>query len=221
MRTRTRKSATERRREIAAATLRIIGQRGVTALTMATLAEEVGLTSGALFRHFASRDEILVEAVRFAVEQIEQTFPARDLAPLARLIALATNRVTLVGSDPGLAWLLRSEQVYLTVPEDAVKQLRDLVSRSRQFILDAIREGAAAGSIRADIEPETLIVPVMGTIHALIGMPGVHQETAWRRRSDADRVIAALMRMLAPPGTGSVTDEVPENASSEKAPGRA
>ena len=62
MSTTTRKPAAVRREEIARAVLRIIGERGLTSLTTSNLAAEVGLTTGALYRHFASREEILREA---------------------------------------------------------------------------------------------------------------------------------------------------------------
>jgi AcrR family transcriptional regulator len=196
MQTRLRKPGGERRAEIAAAALRIIGERGVTSLSTTTLAAEIGVTSGALFRHFSSRDAILDEAVRHAVERIDAAFPDPDLPPRERLLQLARNRVRLFGSDPGLAWLLRSDQAHLTLPESAVARLRDVVARSRKYLLDAIREGVAQGSVRRDIEPEVLLVVVMGTIHALIGMGGAHRHAP--RRPDPAPVLSALERLIAP-----------------------
>jgi TetR/AcrR family transcriptional regulator len=199
MSVRTRKPGAERREEIVKAVLRIIGERGVTSLTTTAVAEEVGLTSGALFRHFASRDEMLQEAVRYGLAQVEGTFPDASLPAVERLLELARNRVRLLGSDPGLAWLLRSQQAYLMLPENAVEQLRDLVRRSQRYLLDAIREGAAQRGIRDDIEPEVLLVLVMGTIHTLVGMPGVHGPVTGGGYPDPARVLSALGRLLAPP----------------------
>jgi AcrR family transcriptional regulator len=196
----TRRPSAERREQIALAVLRIVGDGGVSALSTTTLAAEIGLTSGALFRHFASRDEILDAAVRHAVRRIEETFPDSSLPPLERLMQLAQNRVALLGSDRGLAWLLRSEPAYHALPARAVKHLRDLVKRSERFLLDAMREGAEQGTIRNDIEPEVLVVVVAGTVHALIGMPGVHRSIAPARRRDPNRVLLALELMLK--GTG-------------------
>ncbi|MGD9548417.1 MAG: TetR/AcrR family transcriptional regulator [Candidatus Krumholzibacteriia bacterium] len=194
-----RKSAAIRREEIAVAALRIIGERGIASLTTTTLAEEVGVTSGALFRHFKSREEMLQEAARHALAKIESTFPDPTLAPLERLLALAENRVRIVGADPGVAWVLRSEQAYLSLPPDAVDRLRDLVRRSKRFVLTALRDGSADGTIRTDIAPETLFVPVMGTIHALIGMAGIHATAGRTKGSSAARVLAALAVLLTPP----------------------
>jgi AcrR family transcriptional regulator len=195
-----RKPTLERREEIAAAALRIIGERGVTALTTATLADAVGVTSGALFRHFESREEILDEAVRHAVEQIEASFPDPSLPPRERLFGLARNRVRLFAGDPGLAWLLRSDQAYLTLPPAAIEKLRDLVARSRQYLLDALRQGTREGSIRNDIQPDALLVVVMGTVHALIGLGGAHAHVSGARRTGPERVLSALERLIAPSG---------------------
>ncbi|MCZ7607931.1 MAG: TetR/AcrR family transcriptional regulator [Planctomycetota bacterium] len=202
MATLTRKPSSERREEIVLAVLRIIGERGLTSLSTSSLAEEVGVTTGALFRHFHSREEILAEVVRHALARIEETFPGDSLPPLERLRQLAINRVRLLSENPGLSWLLRSEQAYLELPEASVELLRDAVKRSRRFLLDALREGAQRGEIRDDIEPELLLVPILGTIHALAGSPGLQRHSA--RDHQPDRIISALLQMLAPsqPTTG-------------------
>ncbi|HEU4366127.1 MAG TPA: TetR/AcrR family transcriptional regulator [Candidatus Krumholzibacteria bacterium] len=202
-----RKPTAERREEIARAALRIIGERGVTALTTTSLAAEIGVTTGALFRHFASREAILDEAVRFALARIEETFPDPALPPRERLLGLARNRARVFASDPGLAWLLRSEEAHLALPMDAVERLRVVVGRSKRYLLAAIRDGIAQGTIRGDIEPEVLLVPIMGTIHALIGMTGVHRQATRGRRPGTDQVVSALERMLAPPAQARAADK--------------
>jgi AcrR family transcriptional regulator len=203
----TRKPAGQRREEIAHAVLRIIGEQGLTSLSTATLAAEVGVTTGALYRHFASLDEILIETVRLGVERVEQTFPDPTDPPLERLLAMARNRVRLLGGDSGLAWLLRSEQAYLTLPRNAVERLRDVSRRSRQFLLDTLREGIEDGSIRGDIEPELLLVPVLGTIHAVIGSGRSVRRRAGGPRLDPERVLLALAQLLTPPSASSNSKE--------------
>jgi len=197
------KPTADRRHEIVRAALRIIGERGFTSLTTATLAAEVGVTTGALFRHFASLDEILIETVRYGVVKIEETFPGPALPPTERLLALARKRVRLLGDDPGLVWLLRSEQAYLALPPKAVRLLRDVVRRSRTFLLGTLRDGAADGSIRDDIEPELLLVPVVATIHAVIGPRSAQRRASRDSPPEPERVLLILARLLEPPGAGS------------------
>jgi len=94
--------------------------------------------------------------------------------------------------------LLRSNQAYVSLPEEAVAALRDLVGRSRRYLVEALREGAAEGTIREDVDPELLVVAVSGTVHALIQPPGVHLLEGEDPTPDPERVLSALMRLLAP-----------------------
>ena len=189
---------TERRPQIAAAALRLIGEQGLASLTMARLAEAVGITSGALFRHFRSREDILALAVEEAVAQLETAFPDDSLAPTERLIELARARIRIVRAHPGLAWLLLSEEPMVALPADSVARLERLVKKSRRYLLDALRSGAANGTIRTDIAPEVLVIPVAGTIQMLIGSPGPHR-AAFGSRIKSDRVLGALTTLLQPP----------------------
>lgn len=194
MKTTVRRPGVERREQIAGAVLEIIGEQGLTSLSTATLAKQVGLSSGGLFRHFASFDEIMEEATRVAVKMLEATFPDPDLPPIERIRTLGLNRVELLGNNPGLTWLLMSQQARLTLPPASVKRLRSVVRRSRQFLLSAVREGVAEDSIRSDLEPEAMLVTILGTVHALIGMQGVGRE----RKRNAAEVMDSLLTMLRP-----------------------
>jgi AcrR family transcriptional regulator len=159
-----RKPMQARRAEIADAILRIVATRGIASLTMANLAAEIGVTSGALFRHFSSRDEMLAEAARHAGSLLEQTFPPAELPPLERLEQLITARVTAVRKHPGLRELMLSDQFLLALPTEAADALRSLVVRTRQFIVNALTEAEQAGLVRSDVRPEHLAMIVMGTI---------------------------------------------------------
>jgi AcrR family transcriptional regulator len=196
MKPRVRKPGTERRTEIAEAVLRIIGERGLTTLSTSTIAAEVGLTTGALYRHFASIDEILEATTRHGVARIDATFPDPGLPPLERILTLVRQRVDLLGQDPGLAWLLRSEQAHLNLPEEAANRLRNVVQRSRRLVLAALREGATAGAIRNDIPPEVLLTVVLGTTHAVIGTQCARKRMPSGSTPGPEQVIAALRRIL-------------------------
>jgi AcrR family transcriptional regulator len=199
MATVTRKPTSVRREEIARTALSIIGERGLRELSTATLAREVGLTSGALFRHFPSMDAILAEAALDAVRRLETTFPDPSLPPREQILTLARNRIALLRPDPGLAWILRSEQPLLMLPPDAVVALRGLVLRTRTFLLDALAEGARAGTFRRDPEPATLLPIVLGTIHTLIGSAGVAREGSPPTGPDPEPVLRGLVSLLESP----------------------
>ncbi|MCP5029781.1 MAG: TetR/AcrR family transcriptional regulator, partial [Actinomycetia bacterium] len=88
----TRKPRAARREQIVQAVLTVIDEQGVTALTTTILAKQIGVTSGALFRHFETRDEILQETVRYVAARIDRTFPDYSLPAVERLRLLIENR---------------------------------------------------------------------------------------------------------------------------------
>ena len=60
----------ERRGEILAAAARIFNSDGYDGATIRRIADEVGLSSTALYMHFRDKDEILVEICQGAMEQL-------------------------------------------------------------------------------------------------------------------------------------------------------
>ena len=196
MKIQTRKNTFERKREIVDAVLRIIGERGLTSLSTKTIAEEVRVTTGALFRHFPSLQEIFREVTRYAILQIEETFPDESMSPLERIKLLAKNRIMLLNSCNGLAWLLKSEQAFLTLPKDSVESLISMMRQSKRFLLKSIKDGINEGSIRNDIDPEVLIVPIMGTIHSMIALPGMKNSSHKKQLTEINKVINGLEIMI-------------------------
>ena len=64
-----RKSQAERREEIIDATLKLLGEYGLEGTTVSRIAAAVGLTPGALYRHFESRAALIDEANMVASER--------------------------------------------------------------------------------------------------------------------------------------------------------
>ncbi len=186
-----RKRSAARREEVAEAVLNLVGSRGPGALTTTEIARVVGLTSGALFRHFDSREAMLDAAVELAVARIEATFPGSAAPPRDRILALARGRLELLGREPGIAWFLRSPQATELLSEAAAEKLQGIKRRSRAFLQEAILEGAAAGTIRDDVEAPVLLLVLTSTIHALL--PG-----GGSRELDTDQVLRGLRRLLSP-----------------------
>ncbi|MEZ4337476.1 MAG: helix-turn-helix domain-containing protein, partial [Sandaracinaceae bacterium] len=71
----TRRESKDRQVELTEAALRIIASQGIAALSTRTLAAEVGLSSGAIFRHFSSLDALLDAVVGRVEAVLEETYP--------------------------------------------------------------------------------------------------------------------------------------------------
>lgn len=170
-----RKSTDVRRAEIADAALSVVATRGIAALSTRVLAEAVGLTTGALFKHFPTRDAMLLGMAERVHDLLQATYPDEALPPRERIDQLAQARLTLVSGTAGVLTLVLSEQFALALPGDALRVLREAIGQTHTFVVRAIRDGQADGSIRADVSAEALALLFMGAL----------QMTALARRTGA------------------------------------
>lgn len=162
-----RRSTEVRQTEIADAALRMIATRGIAALTVAALAKELGLSGGALYRHFESTDAILEAVAARAVSVLVESLPDPSLPPLDWLERFIESRASTVAGHTGLARLLFSDQLSLALPPTALEHLRTVVKITSAAIVKAITEGQARAELRRDLAPMELVPIVMGSVQML------------------------------------------------------
>lgn len=183
--------------ELTDAALHIIATKGISALTTRSLAAQVGFSSGAIFRHFASL-EALLDAVVARVETVlEATFPPGTLAPIQRLEQFIEARSTAVGSQLGILRLVLSEQFVLALPKSGSDRLAACVHKTQTFVSECLREAQSCGEVRADLPVDTLTPIVMGTVQMLALSPS----KARLRSAETRAVLGSLLALLRPPTT--------------------
>lgn len=189
----TKRLSTElRQAELVDAALHIVATRGIAALSTRSLAEHVGLTSGALFRHFGSLDALLDAVVARVEGVLEATYPPAELPARERLVRFVEARSDAVGGRVGVLRLVLSDQFRLALPRRGSARLAACVEATRAFLVGALREGQADGTIRDDVEPEALALVVMGAIQmqalSIAGLPG-----SARRPTNVGATLATLL----------------------------
>ncbi len=162
-----RRSSQDRQEELTDAALRIIARRGIAALTTKALADEVGLTTGAIFKHFASLDALMEGVVARVESVLDATYPAADRPPLEQLLEFVEARSAAVGHQLGIHRLVMSEQFQLALPETASARLGGCVRKSRAFLRDRVLAAQREGTVRDDVDAETLALMIMGTTQVL------------------------------------------------------
>ncbi len=190
-----RRTSEVRQAELTDAALHIIATRGIAALSTRSLAAQVGLSTGAIFRHFPSL-EALLDAVVARVEAVlDATYPDATLPASERLARFLEARSTAVGSQLGILRLVLSEQFLLALPKAGSTRLAGAVERTRAFVLECLRQGQSTGELRADLPAETLAPIVMGTIQML----ALSSSKARQRDVEARAVQSSLLALLRPP----------------------
>lgn len=147
-----------RRAEILVAAEKIFVEVGYEGATIRKIADEVGLSSTALYMHFSEKSEILHEICRSAFERLKAANAdviAADVAPEVRLRRLIEAYVEFGFANPNAYRL-----IYLTRPtearegaESAAQMMGAELYRSFEAVVAAVEaEGRLNGDVRASAQ---------------------------------------------------------------------
>lgn len=187
-----RKPADSRRREIADAALEVIAGQGLARFTSLAIAREVGVSDAALFRHFPTKEAIVMAVVDRVEEVLFAGFPPQGGDPIDRLGAFFRQRVRVIRDNPGVARLMGSEQLSQAAPPEGVARVAGFRQRSQSFVRGCLAEAHRRGLLAASLGPDEATVLVLGAILAL-----AHSPLAGRAPARLpERVWAALERLL-------------------------
>jgi AcrR family transcriptional regulator len=190
-----RRTSSDRRIELTDAALHIIATKGIAALSTRQLAAQVGLSTGAIFRHFASLDELLDAVVARVEAVLEATYPPATVPPVERLERFIEARSTAVGHQLGILRLVLSDQFLLALPDSGSARLAACVQKTRAFVVECLRAGQDAGELRGDLPAETLAPIVMGTVQML----ALSTSKTRQRDAEARAVLGSLLALLRSP----------------------
>lgn len=160
-----------RREQIAEAALAIVVEQGLGAVTVRRVADAVGISAAALYRHYKNKGDILA-AVLEEHHEIHMAnvrkAKAEAATPMEALRLLYQSTMKLVERYRALPVVFLSDVLWF---EET--RLRDLKMRHhdmmRETVTELLIQGQEQGEIRTDIRPEELFVHYLG----LIAMPAL------------------------------------------------
>lgn len=155
--------------KILRAALKLFERGGAEAVTMRRVADAVGITPMAIYRHFPNREALLKRLSDDSFQSIAHEWAAHATHPdlLERLQALLTPYLDYALAHPHLfdhAFSLRRDDAR-RFPED----FRARQSPTLTVIADAIDEGMRAGVLRAD-DPWDVAMTLWAHSHGLIAL---------------------------------------------------
>lgn len=159
-----------RRAEILEAAERIFVEHGYEGATIRKIADEVGLSSTALYMHFADKGEILLQICRDAFDMLLAS--VRELAALDAPPEVRLRRMIEAYIDFGFAQPNAYRLIYLTRPlearDGAQSAAQELGGELFAALEEVVRETVEAGRMSGDAST---------TAQAIWARPG----TAWCR----------------------------------------
>ncbi len=163
---RRRQPTARRRRQIAEAALTLLGSSGRTALTAKNLGAAVGISDGAVFKHFPNKAAIVEEAISTFESLLDGPEIPSDRTPLEGLRIFFLHRVSRVRAHPEILGLAFSNHLEAAAGEQGAERVRRIMARSVAFVRRRLREAQKAGEVRTGASPEVLAWMVLGVLRA-------------------------------------------------------
>lgn len=188
----TRLSTEERQIEIVATALRLARDRSPAGITTADIATAIGITQGAVFRHFPTKDAIWLAAMRWVRETLLQRLQeaaSRAATPLDALSAMFREHVEFVMAHPGVPRFIFHE---LQQPADSAAKLevRAVLQGYRKLLIGHLKQSIERRLVSADLDIEAAATSFIGLIQGLVMLSMLSgHSTAMGEQADALRVL--------------------------------
>ena len=193
----TRKPANERKAEIVTAVLRLADELGPDRLTTQSVAEAVGLTQPAIFRHFPTKQDLWVAVAEMISDQLTTAWDgalkvSRD--PKSRIEALVLVQLGQIEAMPAIPAILFSRE--LQAENDELRQsvlalMTNLVALLTHELVEGKRAGVFDPALSAEDGALLLVALVQG-----LAIRWTLQERGFALDAEGRRLLAVQMRLF-------------------------
>jgi AcrR family transcriptional regulator len=181
-----------RRAELLAAAEKIFTVAGYEGATIRKIADEVGVSSTALYMYFQDKSQIMLEICVHALEQLYHKLDAithdKQRDPLAQVRGILEVMMRFGLEQPTAYQLL-----YCVAPKDINERRNEVIaplSRSCfQRTQQCVEAAMAAGQLRQDMPPRAMTEALIASCHGLIGMRLANPYAPWTDPEQMTKVL--------------------------------
>lgn len=167
---RVRHTAEERRQEAVSAVIDLAREHSPEGITTQAIADWIGVTHGALFRHFPDKAAIWAAVFDWLggrLSCITDAVLAKGGEPLEQLERLFHAQIDFVAGHPGVPRILFHE-LQRPVASPLHGLARRIVSGYRERVMLLIRHAKATGQLPTQLDEEVAAVLFVGTVQGLV-----------------------------------------------------
>lgn len=162
-----RRSTEDRQQEIVLVVLALARERGVEAITTQAIAERMGLTQGAVFRHFPNKEAIWAAVLDWLQGRLGEVFQAvPGASPLAEVTRIFSAYMALFAAYPSVPRLFFSDTFHHPYPR-LHERMQAMVQGCEGRLAQWLAEAAALGEVRADLPALAAAKLLLTTIQGL------------------------------------------------------
>lgn len=170
---------TDRQKQIIQAAMEIMVEQGTQKLTIRNVANAIGVTEPAVYRHFASKHDLLASLLAYLQGEIAPVFNAVDPGRSTFAETLATVIGALfdqLESNPAYALFVFTEEAF-----HADNELRPLLDKMLSTMLHTLEQLVATfqqtGQCRQDLPARAIALTMLGLIRLTVTQWHLHGRT--------------------------------------------
>lgn len=162
---------TPRQKEILEASLAVIDTEGLKKFTMKNVAQRIGVTDAALYKHFPDKGAILgALQTLFKESTLDilaaiQADPGRDA--LGKLEIFVKGRAQQFQENRALTVTLFSEELFRGMASVSSMN-QDTMDSHADLLMNIIREGQEAGTLKKDIPAAHMVMLLTGPMRLMV-----------------------------------------------------
>jgi len=164
---------TPRQREIIDKSIKIIADKGIQQLTIKNLSKSMGVSEPAIYRHFASKIDILLSILdHFSAipEKFYSVLEAKSSA-IDKLQEIFLSHIRYFSENSAQAAIIFSEEIFQN-DRRLSQKVYSIMSDTESKIFSLIQKGQGQKEIREDIPAEQIATILIGSLRFLV--------TKWR-----------------------------------------
>lgn len=157
---------TDRQVEIIEAAARILSSSGVSGLTIKNLAHEMKFSESAIYRHFKSKEAIIVSMLEYLSVNMDERYNCvikETMSPIEKFETLFRSQFSYFKNNPHFVVSVFSDGL-MEESEKINETILKIMAVKMKHLMPIIVEGQRKGVFTNTITTEELIHIVMGTI---------------------------------------------------------
>jgi AcrR family transcriptional regulator len=158
-------AVSDRQLEIIEAAGRTLTASGVSGLTIKNLAKEMQFSESAIYRHFASKEEIIIALLEYLAENMDERLSvvlSVDQTPVEKLTRMFKNQFAFFEKNPHFVVAVFSDGL-LEESQRINETILKIMQVKMKHLMPILMEGQQKGGFTNAITTEELIHIVMGT----------------------------------------------------------
>jgi TetR/AcrR family transcriptional regulator, fatty acid metabolism regulator protein len=155
-----------RQKELIEAAGKILTASGVGGLTIKNLAREMDFSESAIYRHFASKEEIIVALLDYLAKNTDERYSEvsnSNLSPEEKFKALFKSQFLFFSQNPHFVVAVFSDGL-MERKGKINEAILNIMAVKTKHLLPIITEGQRVGVFTRDLDSQVLMHIAMGTI---------------------------------------------------------